>query len=249
MTDNEDINKLIACFGRKQCFTIDELRSYFLKDDPALNESTLRWRIHSLKHEGAIISVGRGVYSFQNKPSWIPSIDNSVRAVYKKIEKQYNDLIFSVWSTSWLNEFTKLQAFRYLVIIEVEADFPQSIFDYLKETGLKDIYFQPGKKEVSNYLSDTRETYVIESLVTKSPVQLIEKISIPRLEKILVDLFCDKDLLYAYQGSELINIFQKSFSTYALNISALVNYSRRRARDKALIDFIKNKAGIKLPLL
>lgn len=249
MADNKDINKLIACFGKKPSFTIDELRSYFRKDDPSLNESTLRWRIHNLKNDNVIISVGRGVYSFQNKPSWIPAIDTSIRSVYKKIEKQYNDLIFSVWSTSWLNEFTNLQAFRYLVIIEVEADFAESIFDYLKETGLKNLYFQPGKKEVSNYLSDVRETYVIESLVTKSPVQLIEKINVPRLEKILVDLFCDKDLLYAYQGSELSNIFQKAFSTYALNISALVNYSRRRARDKELIDFIKNKAGIKLPLL
>ena len=126
---------------------------------------------------------------------------------------------------------------------------PVIIFDFLKETGLKNLYFQPGKKEVNNYLGDAKKTYVIESMVTKSPVQLIEKINVPRLEKILVDLFCDKDLLYAYQGSELSNIFQKAFSTYALNISSLVNYSRRRAREKELIDFIKNKVGIKLPVL
>jgi hypothetical protein len=62
-------------------------------------------------------------------------------------------------------------------------------------------------------------------------------------------LFCDKDLLIAYQGTELKNIFRKAFSTYAISISALMNYARRRGREKELMEFIQNKADIKIPTI
>lgn len=248
MTNNIDIAKFKDHFSKKASFTIDDIRAYYHKIEAGLKDATLRWRITNFKYKGIITAIGRGVYSLQSKPLWDPSIDNSIKSIYKKLKKNYNNLNFTIWSTAWLSEFTNLQATRHTIVISVEKDFTASVFEFLKETGLKNLYLRPDKKEVSYYLGDVKETYVITPLISKSPVQPVDKIKVPKLEKILVDLFCDKDLFNAFQGSELKNIFHKSFSTYAINSSVLINYARRRAREKELQEYITNKLSIKMLL-
>ena len=242
------IEGFIKDFSRKSHFTKNDLLEYYLKSEHILKDGTLRRRINILKERGLIQEISKGVYSSQKKSIWIPVIDNKIKSTYKKVEKQYNDLNFTIWSTAWLSDFTNLQAFRHLITISVEKDFAESVFEYLKEEGYKNIYFQPDKKEVQYYISDSKETYIIENSVTRSPSQLIEEIKVPKLEKILVDLYCEKDLFNAYQGSELKNIFRKAFKSYVFNISSLLNYSARRGRKVELIDFIETKTGIKLPI-
>ena len=247
MATNTKVEVIIKRFSGKGHFSKNDLLKFYLKSEPDLKDGTIRRRIDILKKRGIIQVVRRGIYSFQKKPLWIPSIDSSIKSIYKKLEKQYNDLNIAIWSTAWLSEFTNLQAFRHFVVIAVEKDFAESVFEHLKETGLKNLYFKPDKKEVSYYLGDAKETHIITTLITKSPVQQAEKIVVPKLEKILVDLLCDKDLFNAFQGSELKNIFYKAFDTYAINTSVLINYARRRSKENELLDFITKKLSIKLP--
>ncbi|MBM3405035.1 MAG: hypothetical protein FJY10_09130 [Bacteroidetes bacterium] len=249
MAASKTIDRFVRAFSCKSHFTKDDLYRYYLKTEPALRDATLRRRINILKNRGLISEISRGTYSFQNKQVWIPSVNNSVRTVYRKLGKNYNDLLYDVWSTAWLGEFTNLQAFRYHIIIEVEKDYVSSVFDFLKESGLKNLYLQPGKKEVDNYLASAGESYVVETLITKSPVQLVGDVRVPRLEKILVDLYCRKDLFSAFQGHELSNIFEKAFSYYSINISLFINYARRRGRESELFDYLRSNTTIKIPTL
>lgn len=248
MSDNKDISSFIAHFSKKASFTINDIRAFYLAKDPELKDTTLRWRVYDLKNKGIITATGQGIYSLQNKPQWVPSVDNSIISINKKLEKQYNKLNFTIWSTAWLSEFTNLQAFRHLVIIAVEKDFIESAFEYLKGTGLKNLYFKPDKKELIHYLGDAKETYIITALITKSPVHPVTKLKIPKLEKILVDLFCDKDLFNSFQGSELKNIFRKAFSAYAISTSVLINYARRRAREKEMLEYITKVLSLNITI-
>jgi len=245
MTTKKSIDSFIKSFSKKRHFTKVDLFNYYSQSEPDLKDGTLRRRINILKNRGLIHEVGRGIYTFQNKQTWIPVIDKPIKSLYNKIADNYTDLNFTVWSTAWLGEFTNLQAFHYLVIISVEKDFAASVFEYLKETGLKNLYFKPDKKEINYYLGDTKETYIITTLITKSPVQSIEKNKIPKLEKILVDLFCDKDLFNAFQGAELKNIFRKAFDTYSINLSVLFNYSGRRGKKIELPEYLTKNLKIK----
>ena len=248
MAPNTTIEGFIKRFSRKSHFSKNDLLTYYLKSEPDLKDGTLRRRIALLKKRGIIHEVSRGIYSLQNKPLWIPAVENSVKSIYSKIAKHYIDINCCVWSTAWLNEFTNLQAFRHIIVIEAEKDVTQSVYEYLTDTGMKNLYFKPDRKEATYYLSNASQTHVVETLYTKSPLQLVKNTWVPRLEKILVDLFCDKDLFLAYQGSEMENIFRNAFKTYAVNNSMLLNYSRRRGREKELSDYIKNKIDIKLPV-
>lgn len=54
---------------------------------------------------------------------------------------------------------------------------------------------------------------------------------IPTLEKILVDLYCDDKVYFAFQGHQLSNIYRVAAARYALNFSRLFAYAKRRSRE------------------
>jgi len=247
MAANITIEGFIKRFSGKSHFSKSDLLEYYLKKEHDLRDGTLRRRIDILKKRGVIQEVSRGLYSLQCKPVWVPYIDSTIKSIYSKIYKKYNELNFSIWSTACLNEFMNMQAFRYIIIIAVEKDITLSVFENLSDSGLKKIYLQPSMKEATCYFNTANLSYVVVSLPSKSPLQLVNNMKIPKLEKILVDIFCDKDIFFAFQGSEMKNIFRNAFKRYVINISTLINYSRRRGREKELMEFIQEKADIKLP--
>ena len=239
MTVNIENNEFIAHFSKKPFFTFDELYSFYQIIEPEININTLRWRLYKLKRDGLISKVSQSVYSFQSFQTWAPVLNNKIRILYKKIEKHFSKLNFVVLHTTWINEFSNLQALNHLIIIEVEKNFTASVFEYLKTSGLKNVYFEPNKKEINYYLSGTSVAYVIKAMISKSPSFIVGEVRVPKLEKILVDLYCEKELFHSYQGSEVKKIFRKAFNTYSINNSVLLNYAQRRSRKTKIQEFIK----------
>jgi hypothetical protein len=50
-------------------------------------------------------------------------------------------------------------------------------------------------------------------------------IAVPKLEKILVDLVCDKDLFVSFQGEEFRNIYMGALTDYDISLSTIRRYS------------------------
>jgi hypothetical protein len=73
---------------------------------------------------------------------------------------------------------------------------------------------------------------------------VIKKIVLPTLEKILVDLFCDPKLYFAFQGQQLVKIFEGALAKYVINYSRLLNYAKRRHREDALKEFLLEQPGL-----
>lgn len=216
---------------------IKDIKEYFRKTVPGIQDNAIYARIHELKNKGIIAAVAKDVYSFTPKPLWIPSPDNDIKKVEQTIRKQFISADILLWDTSWLNEFTNLQAFRKLIIIEPEEIIAESVFYFLKEKGFKEVYFKPGTKEIELYAGNSPLTYIIKSLVSKSPV-LKKNSHTPSIEKILVDLYCEKELFYSYQDVELSNIWTNIFKKYIVNRSTLFSYSSRRGKQKDIEEFM-----------
>ena len=77
-------------------------------------------------------------------------------------------------------------------------------------------------------------------------MQVVNGIIVPTLEKILVDIFADKILFNAYQGSELAFIFNTAYQKYELNLTKLLSYASRRGKQQELSDFLYLKTDIPL---
>lgn len=91
---------------------------------------------------------------------------------------------------------------------------------------------------------------VLKSLSTRAPLQKITdkklKITVPHLEKILIDLFCDSKTFYFYGGKELENIYANALDLYTIDFSRLLNYAKRRGKESEIRDFIENNLSYSL---
>jgi hypothetical protein len=120
---------------------------------------------------------------------------------------------------------------RFYILIEVEKEATQSVFFFLKENKYS-VFVEPTKELIEKYIPYEKETLIVKALVSEAPVQMINKVSIPTLEKMLVDIFCDDLIFAAQQGAEMRTIFQEAIDKYVINENRMLRYAdRRRKKD------------------
>lgn len=237
--------QLVSRFEKQKTFSRQELYDFYLNYKPEMSEGTFGWRIYELKKRNLIKNVGKGIYSLSQKPEYLPTLDDSSKKIARLLIKIFRDLKYCVWETSWLNEFSNHQIGTHFIILEIEKDLINSAFFALKDNNVKDLFLQPGEREMEIYILEKENPVILKCLISRSPIQKIRdkylKINIPTLEKILTDLYCDRDIFYFFSGKELENIFENALNRYTINFSRLFSYANRRGKEIEIKDFIKRK--------
>lgn len=242
MSDKMKINELKEFFGDKP-FTNDELYNFYSHNELDLKKTTFRWRVHNLKNQGVIYSPKRGLYVTVSKKDFTPFIDRELSSLYKKIKYQFPYSDMCVWETIWLNNYTVHQSISNNIIVEIEKEAAASVFSFLQEF-TENVYINPGKHEIETYILSGQRNIIIKKLAIDSPVEVKEDVIIPRIEKIIVDLFVDDELYVTYQGGELKNIYIEFFHNFKINQSTLKRYATRRSVYNKLMTFLKVETNI-----
>ena len=244
------IDELKDFFKKKPVFTVNDLKEYYREIDPRFKETAFKWRIHDLKQKKLIRNVRRGVYTFESRPLYQPVISNRLKRKYNEIKKELPYSEFCIWETRWINELTIHQPGNFITLIEVEKEALQPVFYFLQNRSKREnIFLKPSKKEIEQYISANAESIVIRPLVTQAPTKEENGVCIPKLEKILVDLFVDKFLFIAYQGQELMTIFENAVNQFSINLSTLFRYANRRKKKDQVKKFLIKNNIIPLQLL
>ena len=208
----------------------EKLGNLIKKDFPELSEGTISVYLSKLKKAGIINNPERGVYSITDKEVFNPEINQSLKKIYNKIHKEFPFVDICVWNTKWLNDFMRHQPFKYYTVIEVEKEADEQVFNAISEWN-KNVYFNPDEEILERYISsNSEEVTIIKNLVTEAPTSKRNKIEIPTLEKILVDIIIDKELFAAQQG-ELDIIYSTAFKKYAINTAKMKRYAIRRNKE------------------
>jgi hypothetical protein len=224
-------------FGEKTYFSRQELFDFFRKIDTNLKETTFRWRIHDLRNKHIISSVSRDLFTLQYKPVFVPNIREKEYKTFSKIQKQFPTLNCCIWSTQIINEFMLHIPAQSITILQVEKEAIGSVYDFLKEQK-QNVFIQPEEKEIERYVFKSESAVVLESLVTKSPVQQHNKVTTITLEKLIIDLISDKKLLASFQGAEMIHILNTAYNRYAVHFTTLFHYARRRGKEAELTELL-----------
>ena len=237
-------NKLIEAFNGRSSFNRDELFQFYLDFEPELKESTFSWRIYDLKKKDIIKTIGRGLYIISYKPKYRPVLSDSVLKIASKTNQRFKEIQYAIWENQWLNEFTQHQVSNQMIVVEVEKEFTESLYYYLNDSLKMDFFLNPDDKEIEFYISESTIPVVIKRLVTRAPISKlkVKKNAVPfaTLEKIMVDLFADENLYHFYQGSELINIYEKTLERYSINFTKLFSYAKRRKKEQEIKQFMNN---------
>ena len=235
-------DKLEDTFKGKVYVTREELLDFFHVFEPDLHEGTFGWRIHDLKNKNIIKPVKKGLYTLTRKPKYKPGVSTEALKLARYITNQFENLKYCIWETAWLNEFSRHQASKKMILIEVEKEFVESLYFGLKDHFRFDFFINPDEKEIRFYISESFQPVVIKKLIKRSPVskRTEKKITFytPLLEKILVDFFAEEKLFYFYQGAELANIYENALSSYAVNFTKLLSYAGRREKKHEIKEFL-----------
>lgn len=233
---------IIKRLREKEYLTKKDLLKTIKIEFPQLLDSTIAWKLYNLKSLGLIHSPSYGIYTLSIKNSFSPEPSNYLKRVYNKIAKEFPYLQICVWDSRWFNNLMLHQLFKYYLVVEVEKDSVESVFNSLTDFSKK-VFINPTEDIFNRYISNFNEVIIIKSIISESPIIKVDGIQIASLEKLLVDCLADKDL-FAAQQNEIDFIYQTALSRFSVNINKLKRYARRRNQVKKVTELL-NKISAK----
>ncbi len=193
---------------------------------------------------GILNRIGRGKFAIGKNKFFTPEISSKIKSVHSKLKNEFPYLRMCIWNTSSLNEFMIHQPGRFYILIEVDKEATQSVFFYLKEHKFS-VFIEPTQDLFEKYLPDEKETFIVKTLVSEAPLQTINKISSPTIEKILVDIFCDDIIFAAQQGAEMRTIFQEVLKKYTVNENRMIRYADRRRKKDSFREYFCSLSNLR----
>lgn len=256
MKDNIQVSlnssDLLVKFSSRLTVSKSELLEFCRLQDPELTEKAFRRILYSLEREKHILPLGGGVYALLNptilpkREKFVPRLSPAAQELRVFVQENFPYAQYVIWETKILHEFMIHQPGSGQIVLEVEKDACESVFNQLKELLSQNIFLDPERVTVERYISSSPESILVLKLITQSPKFKSNGISFARLEKILVDIFADDNRFFAFHGQELINIYDNAFSTYWINTKTMFRYAGRRKATDRLEEFINTQTRIDL---
>ena len=252
--DNDllDFSELKTSLENINSVTKADLRNFYLQRRPELTPQAFRRLLYALEKEGVIISIGTGVYVLQNsatslsKARFSPTPSTEMVEINAIIQKSFSYLDYLIWDTRLLHEFMTHQPGQAQIILDVEKDACESVFNRLIAQFPGKVFLDPDRAAFERYVLKTPESIIVTRLITQSPRIISNGVPMPKLEKILVDIFADEDLFFVFHGHELSLIYENVFSAYLVNEKTLFRYAGRRKTADKLRTFINAQTQVKL---
>jgi hypothetical protein len=239
----QSIHALKQAFQKVPSFTKKELYDFLVEANQTLSEAELLWCIYELKNKNIIQKIATGVYQWViPKKNFEPILTPLLKAIIPVLKQDYPFLNYCIWATEWLDEWTIHQWTHHFTMLEVEAAACESVFYQLRDKGFKDVFLKPDTLLMNRYVSETQNALVVTPLTTRAPLTTIPTedytLRVPKIEKILVDLFCEDTLFAAYKGNELLQIYHHVLKNYQIDFRSLFAYADRRRRKSALVHYL-----------
>jgi len=234
----EDIKEFIA---DKAYFSVASLKNYLKSRSQEYKNLTINQHLYNLKEAQEIFSCGYGWYSTLH--AYLDVDFEPVDKYVRLIKDKFPLLDFNVWSTRQLLNFFHHLPFRYLVFIYAEYDGLMPIYELLLEQEYT-VYNNPDRDTVKNHLVLKEETIILRPLITETPTPS-EKVRgfsnilhFAIIEKMLVDLYVEKDKMMYMDGAEYERVFRNVLFAGRLNIPTLLRYARRREVRQYFIKYL-----------
>ena len=105
------------------------------------------------------------------------------------------------------------------------------IFRFLQELGYEHLLYKPNKADYALYWK--KDCIVVTDMISEAPLSASAPHEIC-LEKMLVDMYCDKLISSAYSKSEYPEVLKQAMETYHIESTNMMRYARRRGRENEM---------------
>lgn len=228
-------------------FSRQDLSSIAFQISADFKETLLRNLLEKLLSEGQIVRVGRNQYqkrsSGGNKNVYINSYSEEAQIIVNWMQEKYPLLEYRIWELSWLNEFWNHQIAQNKIFVEVERMGCEFVYTELNDEYDGHILLRPDEKELYRYAGP--DTVIIDRLVSEAPKGNPDEYNMP-LEKLIVDLFANKNLRSMVHIGEYAKAIAEMFDKYYIDQVKLFRYAKRRHKKEEICRFLADEAGVEL---
>lgn len=211
-----------------------ELLSY-LNQTEEVKKTTLYWYLNKLTGEHRLSRISRGLYSASGLTEFVPEVTEDMVAVNEILHRELPFSSFCLYKGTELAPYLHNIATNNVLYVEIERGSCESAFNVLKREGYT-CYIRPGKDMIYHYIDLADNVVFVKPLPSESPLQTVQGLTAPTLEKLLVDINVDEDFFYL-QGSESFYILRNAAEKDVINRSRLLRYAKRRyVADKLIKD-------------
>ena len=232
-----NVNNIIIDFANtNKEFRTNDLSEY-LSGKIELSKKMLSWHLRKLLDEKKIFRISKGVYTTTPKIIFRPVPNAHSIRLYKKLKAVYPLLDFCVYNGEILSDLQHHLSYNNNIYIETERDATETIFHFVQDMHERS-FLSPKEDIMSDYIRLDKRSFIVKPLVSESPIQEVNGINVPRIEKLLVDIQCDRDFFYL-QGQESLYMMQNAFANYNVNIGMLLRYASRRNIKPQIEKYIK----------
>lgn len=218
-------------------FGLQDLYAH-LDGEAEISRQTVSWYLTKLTESGRLRRIGHGKYAQTNKQQFLITPTEDELSLNKELKQHWPFAHFCIYNGSVISPLQHLLAANNITYIETEREATSVVFNHLKDEGRK-VYLRPTRDLIYTYIDLSQPAIFVKPLITESPVQEVDGVLVPTLEKLLVDLQKDTDFFYL-QEAEGVNIFRNALSLYAINESRLLRYASRRGIRKKIEAIIKS---------
>ena len=213
--------------NKENIYSRKELTKIISKES-CLCSSAIYKRINKMIAYRELVRIANDQYVFSNKKIFDYSIVSNVSLkVFDKLKTKLDKgAKYIIYETTLLNMFLNHLIGKSTIIVEVEKELLESVFWFLKEEGFKYVLLNPAENDNYIYNSYDGSCIIIKSLISKSPID--NKSHKTTIEKLVVDIVCDKTLNMFFEGAEISYMVEEILNNYAVKFDSVRNYAKRR---------------------
>lgn len=250
----DEIRKVLERYPIGSTVSVESLKSFILESLENKIEKNINFYIYDLIYNNVMYPLYDKVYKISDRKDFEIDIPEYLKTSMIDIFSHYPNIVLIVWDSMVLNKLLNFHLAKNITFIEVENGFENLVFEDISKNTNLNILFKPTKEEIN--ANRFRENIVIlKTLKYKAPIRKkrdmsslgrnlyyrkdISDVPIPKIEKILVDLFVDMELDFIDESEKMI-IFKNALSDYKVNFKTLFAYARNRNKKDYFEDYVEN---------
>jgi len=206
-----------------------------------VSRSTVRWQLYELVRRGKLRRLRRGVYTRPDKREFQLTVPDSLASLFHAIRTDLPYIAICTWSSDVLHDLTHHYPHRTVFIIEVEKEGETAVQDLLIGMEQPAVTYEDLPAVERSTLG--QEYIVIKRIVSEAPVTSVNGVTVPRLEKILVDIVRDKNLFGFLEGAETHHIYESAMKRFHVQLDTLLRYASRRGATDDVEMLIRQISG------
>ncbi len=181
----------------------------------------MKQTLYYIKKEKHLFGAGRGWYSTIKTPFRLEK--KPVKGTINEIKEHFQILSFSCWSIQQIRSYFHHLPNKFITFVYTDVDSIGPVYDFLRDI-YPNTYLNPGQNEVRKNFVIQENTMILRPEISEEP----REGHFARIEKILVDLYIEKDRLNLIDGWEYNQIFENITQQFRIDISKLSRYAYRR---------------------